>query len=100
MSRFSLLMLAVAVTAGAAVGCAQCDTCDDFPAPCTGPNCGYHGGAAPAYAAGPDGVAPTSMEAAPPSLAPADDSAGPAPKVPGPTQRPAAPIESKPSTGP
>ncbi|RUL85917.1 hypothetical protein [Tautonia sociabilis] len=40
MSRPSLLVL-VASVAAASVGCAHCDTCDDFPAPCTGPNCGY-----------------------------------------------------------
>ena len=40
MSRPSLLVLA-ASAAAIAVGCAHCDTCDDFPAPCTGPNCGY-----------------------------------------------------------
>ena len=41
MSRISLLLVAAAVAAGV-VGCAQCDTCDDFPAPCTGPNCGQN----------------------------------------------------------
>ena len=40
MSRPSLLVLA-ASAAALAVGCAHCDTCDDFPAPCTGPYCGY-----------------------------------------------------------
>lgn len=40
MSRPSLLVLAASMAA-VAVGCAHCDTCDDFPAPCTGPNCGY-----------------------------------------------------------
>ena len=32
MSRMSLMLVAAAVAAGV-VGCAQCDTCDDFPAP-------------------------------------------------------------------
>lgn len=40
MPRPSLLVLA-ASAAAIAVGCAHCDTCDDFPAPCTGPNCGH-----------------------------------------------------------
>lgn len=40
MSRPSLLVLA-ASAAAFAVGCAHCDTCDDFPAPCTGPYCGH-----------------------------------------------------------
>jgi hypothetical protein len=42
MSRSSLLLVAAALAAGGS-GCAHCDTCDDFPAPCTGPNCGYQG---------------------------------------------------------
>ena len=39
MSRICLLLAAVALSASD-LGCAQCDTCDDFPAPCVGPNCG------------------------------------------------------------
>ncbi|HEV3166124.1 MAG TPA: hypothetical protein VGZ22_19020 [Isosphaeraceae bacterium] len=39
MSRLSFLLVAVGLAAGA--GCTQCDTCDDFPTPCNGPNCGY-----------------------------------------------------------
>ena len=42
MSRSSLLLVAAALAAGG-FGCAHCDTCDDFPAPCTGPNCGFQG---------------------------------------------------------
>ena len=41
MTRFALLVLGMALAG--ATGCAQCDTCDDFPAPCTGPNCGQNG---------------------------------------------------------
>jgi hypothetical protein len=38
MSRPTSLLIAAAV-ATAVVGCAHCDTCDDFPAPCV--DCGY-----------------------------------------------------------
>ncbi len=40
MSRPRLLVPGVSIVL-LAIGCAHCDTCDDFPAPCTGPNCGY-----------------------------------------------------------
>lgn len=39
MSRLTSLLMAATV-ASAVVGCAHCDTCDDFPAPCT--DCGYN----------------------------------------------------------
>ncbi len=38
MTRSRLLSLA-AILAGGLAGCAHCDTCDDFPVPCTGPGC-------------------------------------------------------------
>ena len=41
MTRYAFL--AVGLALAAASGCAQCDTCDDFPAPCVGPNCGQNG---------------------------------------------------------
>ena len=78
MSRISLLLVAAAV-AGGVVGCAQCDTCDDFPAPCTGPNCG--GNAAMLAPTMTRGVPPT-MGASTPAAPAADDSAGPGPEVP------------------
>ncbi len=40
MSSIRHLLVALAATTGA-VGCTHCDTCDDFPSPCNGPNCGY-----------------------------------------------------------
>lgn len=46
MLRFGLVLMAVALAAGT-VGCAQCDTCDDFPTPCIGTNCGFQGYPAP-----------------------------------------------------
>ncbi len=46
MPRTRLLAIAVVAVAGA-IGCAHCDTCDDFPAPCVGGNCN---GAATGYA--------------------------------------------------
>ncbi|WP_435020702.1 hypothetical protein TA3x_001973 [Tundrisphaera sp. TA3] len=93
------LVLAAAVASGV-VGCAQCDTCDDFPAPCTGPNCGHEhapmGYAAPtmAYSAPATGI-----PAGQPGLAPAadDDAAGPAPAVPSPTTPPAPETTSPPA---
>jgi hypothetical protein len=38
MARWNLLMAAATVAAGT-IGCAHCDTCDDFPVPCVGANC-------------------------------------------------------------
>jgi hypothetical protein len=92
MSRISLLLVAAAVAAGV-VGCAQCDTCDDFPAPCTGPNCGQN-----QNLGGVPGLAPTMSQGAPvmgvstPGNPPMDDSAGPGPDAPPPaTRSPATP---------
>ncbi len=39
MMRHSPLLTAVALAIGSA-GCTHCDTCDDFPIPCVGGNCG------------------------------------------------------------
>ena len=89
MSRISLLLVAVAV-AGGVVGCAQCDTCDDFPAPCTGPNCSQGLGGVP-------GLAPTMSQGAPvmgastPSGPSMNDSAGPGPDAPASTRTPMTP---------
>ncbi len=64
-------------------GMRQCDTCDDFPAPCTGPNCGQNQpGVLDYLPPGPgqplgSGAAP--MGATP---APTNDAAGPAPVAP------------------
>ena len=96
MSRISLMMVAVAVAAGV-VGCAQCDTCDDFPAPCTGPNCGGNAAMlAPTMTQGGPpvmGVSPAgpTMENAPPANPPASDSDGPGPVVPPTTPSPMTP---------
>jgi hypothetical protein len=84
MSRISLMLVAAAVAAGS-VGCAQCDTCDDFPAPCTGPNCGQNGGGVLDYMPpGPGQPAGSGVAAAmnPPVTAPTNDAAGPAPTTP------------------
>ncbi len=80
MSRISLLMVAAVVAAGV-VGCAQCDTCDDFPAPCTGPNCGQNQGGVLDYMP-PGPGQPAGMGAAAPLAPPANDAAGPAPTAP------------------
>jgi hypothetical protein len=89
MSRISVWM-AVAVAAGV-VGCAQCDTCDDFPVPCTGPNCGQlMPGGLPGYfgeSMGPGSNDPQvdqgmpSMGAPTPMTQPANDPAAPAPEA-------------------
>ncbi len=72
MTRISL-MVAVAMAAGV-VGCAHCDTCDDFPAPCAGPNCGPSSGAT--------GLEPAMVQGAPMRGPMAFESAGPAPGTP------------------
>ena len=74
------LLVAVAVAAGV-VGCAQCDTCDDFPAPCTGPNCGHMHGIPPEIADPAMGQGSPVMGTTTP-VAPANDAAGPAPTAP------------------
>lgn len=82
MSRISLLLVAGAVAAGV-VGCAQCDTCDDFPAPCTGPNCGQSSpGILDYLPPGPGQPARTEMPTMSTGSTPMNDAAGPAPTAP------------------
>ncbi len=87
--------LAISGLAMSTWGCAQCDTCDDFPAPCVGPNCGMGAG----YNNGP---APTTAPAAPaapagPSLGETSDTAPPPPATMSPAApKPADPAQSKP----
>ncbi|WP_435008938.1 hypothetical protein P12x_000191 [Tundrisphaera lichenicola] len=93
MLRINLLL--AAAIAASTVGCAICDTCDDFPAPCTGPNCGQNYAmpeGAPEALANP-GMMPGSpvMGASTPAYAPTDDSAGPAPVAPPDTPSPEIP---------
>ena len=102
MLRISLLV-AIGVMASA-VGCAQCDTCDDFPAPCVGPNCGGNTYAPPGYLAPTmDQMSPAQGPAAAPSNIPANDGvpdgpASPTPDTPSPSVPPAdaAPVTSPP----
>jgi hypothetical protein len=77
MSRIRLLMLIVAAAGFA--GCAVCDTCDDFPVPCVGPNCGQplnsgevggYSPLAPARTVDPTADAPTSPAYVNPADAP------------------------------
>ena len=97
MTKFALLV--VGLTLAAASGCAQCDTCDDFPAPCTGPNCGQG-----AYNTG--GFIPPTQDGLPAGearmTAPADDAApamnNSSPSTPSPTMPPA--NDSQPSSPP
>lgn len=95
MSRSSLLLVAAALAAGG-FGCAHCDTCDDFPAPCAGPNCGSQGypigseipgGPIVPFPAGPSYLAPLDSPGAGPTAAP---SFTPLPTLP-PAESPAAP---------
>jgi hypothetical protein len=86
MTRLNAVLVAAGLAVGA-VGCAHCDTCDDFPAPCVGPNCGgqygaYATGNQPAPYAGPTTTTTTTV-APGASLGPVIDSVGPAPTVPG-----------------
>jgi hypothetical protein len=103
MSRISLLLVAASVAAGV-VGCAQCDTCDDFPAPCTGPNCGQNRAGVLDYM--PPGPGQPAGSGAPPSSAPGgtpmNDSAGPAPTAPAsePAPVPASPPTPNPNMPP
>ncbi len=68
-----LWMVVVAATGFA--GCAVCDTCDDFPTPCVGPNCG-----------GPYGMGGGQGDAVMGTSSPVErgmnDSAGPGPMMP------------------
>jgi hypothetical protein len=77
MSRIYLLLAAAALSAGA-LGCAQCDTCDDFPAPCTGPNCGHN---QPGIMDMLPPGQPAMSQPMPVSM-PMNDAAGPAPVAP------------------
>ena len=93
MTRFALLVVGMALVG--VTGCAQCDTCDDFPAPCTGPNCGQNN-----YA--PTGFIPPTQDGLPANAAQEsgnrDDAAPPmgntpnegAPSTPSPTMPPTA----------
>lgn len=71
MARLCLTVLSAALAASA-IGCAHCQTCDDFPVPCTGPNCGHagHGSyAPPVFGAGPV-VMPAGMPVPVPDMGP------------------------------
>ncbi len=100
MLRISLLV-AIGVMASA-VGCAQCDTCDDFPAPCVGPNCGGNTYAPPGY------LAPTMDQGAPmqgpasgpAAAAPADDQAPGGPATPATPSPSVPPADAEPVTSP
>jgi len=92
MVRRQLLVLVVAVSAGA-IGCAHCDTCDDFPVPCSGANCGGPG--VP--------VAPVvEMPGSPILMAPGAAVGATAPEItsqPGPFAQPTSPTSSNPLPG-
>jgi hypothetical protein len=67
MLRLRFLMASAALSVGA-IGCAHCDTCDDFPSPCGTPYCGYNTAYAPLPGAAPGPVVdmPAGATSAPP----------------------------------
>ena len=91
MNRMRWNLVVAASLASAVVGCAQCDTCDDFPAPCRGPNCGQNFTPA-AFTPPPMG------QPGPVPMTIGDDMAEPAPAVPSPTMPPAAITPMDPAT--
>jgi len=106
MTRLNAVLVAAGLAVGA-VGCAHCDTCDDFPAPCVGPNCATGPMGAYGMASGPTAYSgPMTLGATVPA-GPAGsslggsviDSAVPAPSVPG-TAPATAPAPAPPSTSP
>ncbi len=84
------MLWTVLVAAAGFSGCAVCDTCDDFPAPCVGPNCGQNG-MATSYTGVPV------MGVGTPSAPMANDSAGPGPMMPAASMPPGQPMTA-PST--
>ena len=102
MSRISLMTVAAAVAA-CLVGCAQCDTCDDFPAPCTGPNCGQNQPGIldylPPGPGQPFGSGAPASTMTTPAPNPANDTAAPAPATPAESTTPPTP-EVNPGTPP
>ena len=94
MARTGRLAIVAALgLAAGAIGCAHCDTCDDFPAPCVGGTCG----GPPVMAAPPPmAMGPTILEAAPLTSTPA----APAPAGRGPFSAPAAPAPAPSDTPP
>ena len=103
MLRLSLLLVAVALAAGS-VGCTHCDTCDDFPIPCVGSNCGPISGQpigsyTPAGVVGVPFNGPMTPMPAPTS-ANALDAEAPAPAMTPGSELPPAPSLENPSTAP
>ena len=103
MSRTSLLLAAFTLAAGM-TGCTHCDTCDDFPAPCNGPNCGFRGGpvGGTIVHTGPSTVVGPSMpvETAPGTPTSTPDSSAPVPApTPGPESTPTAVPDPLPAEG-
>jgi hypothetical protein len=97
MLRLSALLVAAGLSI-VAFGCAQCDTCDDFPAPCSGPNCpggyGMPSQAGPVTYSAPPGATDGSTEVLPPPSSPGSGSgsgtgSGTVPAAP--------PVEAKPA---
>jgi hypothetical protein len=100
MSRSRCFAVGLLLAVGA-VGCAHCDTCDDFPTPCIGGNCGGGSAFMPGMA-----MAPTSAEGAPATSAPGSTTPAPG-SQPGPFSTPtdsdsrtggAAPADSPPAS--
>ena len=111
MSRTGKLAAALGLSLVGVLGCAHCDTCDDFPAPCVGANCA--GGGAPIYAAAPAmatapyadeaqlaPAAPTTSQRAPFSPPAGDPASTPPPAPPTVTSTPIAPPPPPPANVP
>jgi hypothetical protein len=94
MLRLSALLVAAGLSI-VVFGCAQCDTCDDFPTPCNGPNCvggyGMPSQADPVTHSAPPGATGGSTEVLPPPSSPGSGTgSGTVPAAP--------PVEAKPAT--
>jgi hypothetical protein len=61
----------VVVIAAANAGCAVCDTCDDFPVPCVGANCGQNVQGGPAVMGSATQAYPDDSAATGPMMPPA-----------------------------
>lgn len=113
MSRSQALLLAIAVSALFAAGCAHCDTCDDFPVPQNTGTLGSYTEVAPTLAPGqtvtstpiedgstlaplPTGTSPFQSDAVP---APSGTQGAPRPATDNAPARPAEPPISPPSPG-
>ena len=100
MNRQIVFLGMVVLAATNLVGCAVCDTCDDFPAPCLGPNCGGGSGALPNYLGGGQGYAVMGTNTPVYSAGAADDAAPSGPTMPPAADAPATSAPAAPAVNP